>query len=139
MSSASMANARKLSKFNLTDLEREVFEELARKNPGTSPESLCAHSRELGGMYSFSYWSEPSLTDISPLVRLGTLESLHVVNNPAFSDLSPLAECPHLKEVEVYGTAVADLLPLAGHPALEKIVLSDTLVKIGRASCRERV
>ena len=112
----------------MTDLEREVFWELARKNPGTTPESLCAHSWERDSRYSFWYWDEPSLVELSPLVRLGTLSALHVGKNAALADLSPLADCPCLEELEAYDTAVADLSPLANHPALREITLSNTQV-----------
>ena len=120
-----MIRARTLTVSDMTDLEREVFEELARKNPGTKLAQLCAHTHsfEQGGRYSFSYWDEPSLVDLSPLVRLQTLSALHVGKNTALADLSPLADCPDLEELEAYDTAVADLSPL----------------EIGRASCRDRV
>ena len=70
-----MIRARTLTVSDMTDLEREVFEELARKNPGTKLAQLCAHTHsfEQGGRYSFSYWDEPSLVDLSPLVRPCTL------------------------------------------------------------------
>ncbi len=125
-----MIRARTLTVSDMTDLEREVFEELARKNPGTKLAQLCAHTHsfEQGGRYSFSYWDEPSLVDLSPLVRLQTLSALHVGKNTALADLSPLADCPDLEELEAYDTAVADLSPLAGHPRLKKITLSGTPV-----------
>lgn len=111
-----------------TPLEREVFEEMVKRNPGTTFDMICKACDRYKGGYSFWYYTEPSLTDLSPLVRLATLKSLHVTNNAALSDLSPLASCPDLEEIEVYETAVADLSPLAGHPNLKKITLSSTKV-----------
>lgn len=112
----------------LNPLEREILEEMVRRNPGTAFDVICDGCHRHKDAYSFWYYTTPSLVDLSPLIRLKPLKFLYVTNNPALSDLSPLGFCPHLEELTVYETAVADLTPLTGHPSLKKITLSSTKV-----------
>jgi Leucine-rich repeat (LRR) protein len=51
---------------------------------------------------------------------LPELERLNASYNP-LADLSPLADMPRLRKVVLRMTAVVDLGPLAGHPALETL------------------
>lgn len=95
---------------NLTALEREVFEEMARRN-GAAPEMIyktCIHSDT---RYVFHYFADkfrPPLTDISPLAKLAGLETITLYQCEV-RDISPLARISTLQEITISGGP--DILP----------------------------
>ena len=90
--------------YELSPLEREVFSEMAARNPGTTPEMLYRTSIHNDKRYVFHYFATRSRT---PLV-----------------DISPLARLQGLDEVDLYDCAVRDISPLAGIPTLLHLTIS---------------
>jgi Leucine-rich repeat (LRR) protein len=66
-------------------------------------------------------------SDLSPLAGLKNLKSI-VIDDPQVSDLSALAELENLKQLLLYCTQVSDLSPLADLEGLETLGLSYTRV-----------
>ncbi|MCA9667898.1 MAG: hypothetical protein KC503_20010 [Myxococcales bacterium] len=73
-------------------------------------------------------WTDISKVDsLAPLAELGQLRALNI-NGSKVSDLSPLAGLP-LIQLYCSKTEVVDLSPLAGHPTLSHIALDATKVQ----------
>ncbi len=66
-----------------------------------------------------------SVTDISPLAELKSLEWLYLTNHQV-SDLSPLSKLTNLKRLELYSRQVRDLSLLAELTNLRFLVLDNT-------------
>lgn len=96
--------------YELTPLEREVFDEMARLNHAT-PEMIyktCTHNDK---RYIFHYFADgfrPPLTDLSPLARLSGLDEVTLYQCEV-KDLSPLAQIPTLQSITISGGP--DILP----------------------------
>lgn len=138
----------------LTTLEKEVFAEMVKCNPGVKEADLLS-----GYSYvRFHYYgiAEPkisyqaplvdlaplsrlthlemleldgcAISDLPPLGNLSALRSLNIEENPELSDLSPLSSCKNLEKLNANDTAVTDLSPLAHLPKLRELSLSRTKV-----------
>ena len=63
------------------------------------------------------------LTDLAPLSRFTTLESILLFNCREVSDLTPISKLTELKTLNVAGCLVHDLSPLRGLPKLDHLLL----------------
>lgn len=103
--------------YTLTPLEREVFAEMAERNPGTTPEMIYGTSTHSDWRYIFHYFghkTRPPLTDISPLARLRELDEVTLYDCQV-RDISPLAELTGLRHLTISGGPEflpCDLTPL---------------------------
>lgn len=104
--------------YELTLLEREVFSEMAARNPGTTPGMIYGTSIHNDKRYIFHYFATKSrtpLVDISPLVKLQGLDEVKLYDC-AVRDISPLANIPTLLNLTISGGPEflpCDLTPLA--------------------------
>ena len=103
--------------YELTPLEREVFEEMARLN-GTVPEMIYETCHRNDKMYRFHYYAalkkKPPLKDLSPLNRLEGLMCVEIFQCD-IRDISPLANIPTLESIWISGGSElqpCDLTPL---------------------------
>ena len=103
--------------YMLTPLERNVFDEMAQCNPGTTPEMIYKTCHHTPARYYFHYYADricPPLVDISPLAQLQGLEWVNIYQCE-IRDLSPLAQIPSLQSITISGgpeILPCDLTPL---------------------------
>ena len=103
--------------YMLTPLERNVFDEMAQCNPGTTPEMIYKTCHHTPARYYFHYYADricPPLVDISPLAQLQGLEWVNIYQCE-IRDLSPLAQIPSLQSITISGGSEilpCDLTPL---------------------------
>ena len=103
--------------YMLTPLERNVFDEMAQCNPGTTPEMIYKTCHHTPARYYFHYYADricPPLVDISPLAQLQGLEWV-TIYQCEIRDLSPLAQIPSLQSITISGGSEilpCDLTPL---------------------------
>lgn len=93
-------------------------------------QTQLADGTQFGGIYYPStavraVCNDLWLTDLTPLVRLSSLEVLDL-SGTRVSDLSPLAELKSLRELDLEGTLVADLSPLQKLTSLERLNIMNT-------------
>ena len=76
--------------------------------------------------------------DISLLSACTKLKKLDLSDN-AISDISALVDLPELTELDLSNNKISDISPLMSVAKLKYLNLAGNRIKIGRASCRERV
>lgn len=93
-----------MNKYELSSLEREVFEEMVNCNPGTTLDMIfrtCIHSDDSLKFHYYANANRPPLVDISPLVRL-RLDTIALYHCNV-RDISPLTQIPTLQCITLDG------------------------------------
>jgi hypothetical protein len=69
---------------------------------------------------------DADLSDLTPLKGLPKLDTLSLRNNGEFTDVTVLASLPNLRSLDLTGTGVTDLSPLAAHKKLTLLDMTRT-------------
>lgn len=94
-----------MNEHELTPLEKEVCEEMARLNPGNSPEMFFKGCT--GRLFRYFADHGKPLADISPLSQLKELRKVEICCG--ICDISPLAALPALESIKI--CSALDILP----------------------------
>lgn len=81
-------------------LKEKIAEEMARLNPGTTPDMIFRTGKTTGEFHYCADNHRPPLVDISPLAQMADLTSVRLYNCMV-SDLSPLERLYKLENIEI--------------------------------------
>ena len=89
-----------MDEYTLALLKEKVADEMARLNPGTTPDMIFKTGKATGAFHYCADNHRPPLVDISPLAQLVDLVSVRLYNCMV-SDLSPLEGLYKLENIEI--------------------------------------
>jgi len=79
--------------------------------------------KELTQLYNIILWEKLTLSDISDIQYLTSLESVSIIGENV-SDISALSELKNLKSISIQGTSISDISSLHKLPKLERLSLA---------------